>query len=296
MAINFPNNNVKNGDVYSPPGSPEVVYVYNATRGMWIGAGGNSPVVGEFSSQAGQPSFDIDNPTLMGYTGSRGFLGSRGYTGSQSMVPGYVGSRGYTGSRGLPGASGKTTIPVRKDGVDIVAAAEALNFTGSGVIVAPATNVTVTAVNITISGGGSGGGGSGGGGSGSVRTSASISTGAIIATGSVTRELTTAKGYALYSLTTSVGAWVTLYSSNAARLADANRIKTTDPLPNSGVIADIITTGASPSTVLFTPALFGFNSESPAVGATYLKIVNNSGQALSVPGITVTISHLGLES
>jgi hypothetical protein len=287
MAINFPNNNVKNGDVYSPPGSPEVVYVYNATRGMWIGAGGNSPVVEEFSSQAGQPGFD--NATLIGYTGSRGFLGSRGYTGSQSTVPGYVGSRGYTGSRGNQGQSGKTTIPVRKDGIEVVAAAQTLNFAGNGVVVT-ASGTAPTAV-ITISGGGGGGGGGGG-----VRTPATISTGAIIATGFSSRELATAKGYALYSLTTSVGAWVTLYSSNAARIADANRIKTTDPLPNSGVIADVITTGSGPSTVLFTPAVFGFNSESPAVGTTYLKIVNNSGQTLSSPGITVTISHLGLES
>jgi hypothetical protein len=291
MAINFPNNNVKNGDVYSPPGSPDVVYVYSATRGMWIGSSGNYPAVGEFSSQTsqtsqtGQPGFD--NATLIGYTGSRGFLGSRGYTGSQSVIPGYDGSRGYTGSRGEKGLSGKTVIPVRKDGVDIVPSAQALNFTGNGVLVS--TSGTVPTAMITISGGGGGGGGS------SVRTTTSLNTNNIIVNGVVTRDHTIAKGYALYSLTTSAGAWVTLYSSNAARVADANRIKTTDPLPNSGVIADVITTGTGQSTVLFTPAVFGFNSDSTVSGTAYLKIVNNSGQTISSTGITITMSFLGVE-
>jgi len=271
MTINFPNNNVKNGDIYSPPEAPNTVYVYNAARGMWIGGS---------SSFVGQPSPNVD---VAGFTGSRGYMGSRGYTGSQSTTPGLVGSRGYTGSRGNVGSSGRTSIPVSKGGEVVVPSAATLNFIGTGVTVANGANGIA---QITINNSSSGNG---------TRTTVTGSTGYLGTAASVTKELTTAKGYALYSMTTSKGAWVTMYSSAASRTSDANRIKTTDPLPNSGVIAEVITTGSDPSTVLFTPAVFGFNSESPVAGKTYLKIVNNTGVELN-DGITVSISHLGLES
>ena len=48
-------------------------------------------------------------------------------------------------------------------------------------------------------------------------------------------------------------AWLTAYISDAARTADASRIITTDPATGSGVLADVIFTGAS--TISLTPTV-----------------------------------------
>ena len=66
--------------------------------------------------------------------------------------------------------------------------------------------------------------------------------------------ITTPKTYALLSVQTSHAAWVTLYSSTNARSNDSSRLETTDPTPGSGVLAEVITTGAA--TQLITLALF----------------------------------------
>ena len=66
-----------------------------------------------------------------------------------------------------------------------------------------------------------------------------------------------AKSYMLMSIETSAAAWVTVYTSQAARTADASRTSNTDPLPGSGVIAEVITGAAT--TQKITPGLLGFN-------------------------------------
>jgi hypothetical protein len=100
-----------------------------------------------------------------------------------------------------------------------------------------------------------------------------------------------AKSYALYSIQTSVGAWVTLYTNSTSQTNDASRGITTDPTPNSGVIAEVITTLSG--TVLFTPGVIGFNSDATTSTNAYLKIYNNSG---STNNVGVTLTYLKLES
>jgi hypothetical protein len=100
-----------------------------------------------------------------------------------------------------------------------------------------------------------------------------------------------AKGYTLYSIRTTAMAWVTLYSNSALRLADAARLQTVDPLPGSGVIAEVITTGNE--TVLMSPAISGYNFDTPTTNNAYLKIYNTSG---STSAITVTLTYLVQES
>ena len=97
------------------------------------------------------------------------------------------------------------------------------------------------------------------------------------------------KGYFLYSIQTSHAAWVVLYTSNAASIADSGRTETTDPLPNAGVVAEAITNGAE--TVIISPAVVGFNS----AGLTDIpiKITNKSGSTAS---ITVTVTLLKMEA
>ena len=97
------------------------------------------------------------------------------------------------------------------------------------------------------------------------------------------------KGYFLYSIQTSHAAWVVLYTSSAASIADSGRTETTDPTPNAGVVAEAITSGAE--TIIISPAVVGFNS----AGLTDIpiKITNKSG---STQAITVTVTLLKMEA
>ena len=88
---------------------------------------------------------------------------------------------------------------------------------------------------------------------------------------------------------TSHAAWVTLYSSTNARTNDAGRSETTDPTPGSGVLAEVITSGAV--TQAITPGTFCFNED--ASNTTYAKVVNKSG---STANLIVTITYLQLEA
>lgn len=120
------------------------------------------------------------------------------------------------------------------------------------------------------------------------RTTAQITTVAIASSGSVDVSITTPKTYALLKIQTSHAAWVTLYTDTASRTADASRAETTDPTPGSGVIAEVITSGAT--TQLISPGTIGYNSA--ATGTTYAKVVNKSGATAS---ITVTLHYVQLE-
>lgn len=100
----------------------------------------------------------------------------------------------------------------------------------------------------------------------------------------------TGKTGQLLSIETDAAAWVTVYASQATRTADASRTETTDPTAGSGVLAEVITTGAQ--TVLLTPGATFFNSESTPAGELYLKVVNKSGSSAA---IAVTLDVLPIE-
>ena len=133
--------------------------------------------------------------------------------------------------------------------------------------------------------------GGGGGGSGlQSRQTFNAATSAIAdgAVGNIT--ITAYKTYSLLKIQTSAAAWVTLYTDQASRTADAGRSEATDPLPGSGVIAEVITTAAQ--TQIITPATIGWNNESTPVASVYAKVVNKSG---GTTAITVTITVVQLE-
>ena len=102
-------------------------------------------------------------------------------------------------------------------------------------------------------------------------------------------SISTAKGFVLYSIETSHAAWVTLYTDTTSRTADAGRLETTDPTPGSGVLSEVITTGAV--TQLITPATVCFNSSPTAT--TYAKVVNKGGSTVN---ITVTLTYVQIEN
>jgi len=102
-------------------------------------------------------------------------------------------------------------------------------------------------------------------------------------------SIVTPKTYALLSIQTSHDAWVTLYSSTTARTNDASRSETTDPTPGSGVLAEVITSGAQ--TQLITPGTICFNDSGSNV--TYAKVVNKSSLTTNV---VVTLTYVQLEA
>ena len=104
-------------------------------------------------------------------------------------------------------------------------------------------------------------------------------------------SITAPSGYALLAIETSHAAWVTLYSDTASRTLDATRAITNDPLPGSGVLAEVITTGAA--TQKITPGIICFNSAGAGQNTTYAKIENRSG---STNNITVTLTYITLEA
>ena len=175
---------------------------------------------------------------------------------------------------------GGGSLTIQDEGSALSTAATTLNFVGAGVT-ASGTGATKT---ITISGGG-------GGGSGLQSRQTFNATTSAIADGAVGNITITAyKTYSLLKIQTSAAAWVTLYTDQASRTADAGRSEATDPLPGSGVIAEVITTAAQ--TQIITPATIGWNNESTPVASVYAKVVNKSG---GTTAITVTITVVQLE-
>ena len=122
------------------------------------------------------------------------------------------------------------------------------------------------------------------------RTTASV-TQSIANAGSSDVSITTPSGYALLSIATSHAAWVTLYSDTTSRTNDSTRAITNDPLPGSGVLTEVITTGNT--TQLITPGVICFNSGGAGQNTTYAKIVNRSG---STNNIQVTLTYITIEA
>ena len=153
-----------------------------------------------------------------------------------------------------------------------------LNFTELYTDVA-ALDVAVTAL------------GGGGGSSLQSRTNAAGTTASIANDASADLSITGFKTYALMSITTDKAAWVRIYANGATRTADASRLETSDPAPDAGVIAEVITTGAE--TVLVSPGVIGYNLESTPTTVIPCRVKNKSGSAGTV---TVTLKILQLEA
>jgi hypothetical protein len=103
-------------------------------------------------------------------------------------------------------------------------------------------------------------------------------------------DVTGFKGYALYKIQTSHAAWVRIYTDTASRTADNSRTENTDPGTNSGVIAEVITTGAN--TIVIAPAAIGFNNEATPGTGIPMAVTNKSG---GTAVITVTLTVVQME-
>ena len=136
-----------------------------------------------------------------------------------------------------------------------------------------------------------------GGGSSSVRTSTTATITSIAPASSSNQHFVNLpKTYVLLGVETSHPSWTTFYTSVASRTADTARSMTSDPNPNSGVIAEIIhqSSGAS-GLISFTPAVLGFIEDEASEGQSGVPIkVHNLGTTTA--SITITAHYLELEA
>jgi len=121
------------------------------------------------------------------------------------------------------------------------------------------------------------------------RTTATVTTASIGAGATADVTITGYKTYSLLKIGVTHAAWVVLYTDTDSRVSDAagasgGRDQYTDPVPGSGVIAEVIT-GAG-GTVLMTPAVIGWNND----GTTnvYGRVVNLTGSSVAI-GVTLTM-------
>lgn len=105
-------------------------------------------------------------------------------------------------------------------------------------------------------------------------------------------DLAVGKSAATLKITTTSAAWVRLYTTAAYRAADAGRPITTDPEGETGLIGEVLTTGANLAIDL-APAFVGGNGDDPAASIWYLSVTNKSGGAAA---ITVTLSRVVMEA
>jgi hypothetical protein len=99
-------------------------------------------------------------------------------------------------------------------------------------------------------------------------------------------DITGYKGYNLYKIGVTGNAWVRLYTSSSARTTDYSRTQGTDPTPDVGVIAEVITT--SSGNVTLSPAVLGYNDENPVTNVIPVAITNNTGSSTTFT-ITLTL-------
>jgi hypothetical protein len=89
------------------------------------------------------------------------------------------------------------------------------------------------------------------------------------------------------TITTDAPAWVSFYSSAAARDADGGRPITQDPAAGSGVLLDLATMPASLS-VSAPPGGTYFSTDPPASTPLLQALVRNTGTSQAAIAVTVT--------
>jgi exosome complex RNA-binding protein Rrp4 len=125
----------------------------------------------------------------------------------------------------------------------------------------------------------------------SSRTTVTGTTASIAANITANIEITGFKGYALYKIGVTNNAWVRVYTTQAARLADSTRSSGIDPSGNAGVIAEIITTGNQ--TISLSPAVMGYNDEATPNTNIAVAVTNLTTGTTS---FTVSLTLIQLES
>jgi len=135
-----------------------------------------------------------------------------------------------------------------------------------------------------------------GGGTGlQARTTANATTASLANDASGNIDITTnAPSLLLQRIETDQAAWIRVYTSDQARTDDAARVITDDPAPGSGVLAEIVTTGAgtqamTPGTVCY----FDADAAGTRSNDAFVAVQNLSGGTTT---IQVTLTFVALEA
>lgn len=245
------------------------------TGKLVIGSNGGGINISKGANSENMAKFINDGPVELYYDNSKKFE----TTASGVEVTGSVTATTFVGDgSGLTGVIGSGSGIVIYDGASLVGTAGTIVF---------GDNLTVSAISsgiVTVTG-------AAGGGSGlSSRVSIAATTSSISVGSTANITISAAKSYLLQSVGVSTAAWVTLYTDTTSRTNDASRSEDTDPLSGSGVVAEIITSGAT--TQLMTPGVFGFNNDNTPSSNVYAKVVNKGA---STQAITVTLTYVQLE-
>ena len=124
--------------------------------------------------------------------------------------------------------------------------------------------------------------GGGGGDTLPTRSQKSATAGTIASGASTDLDIAGHKAYHLLKIQVNYPAWVVIYTSDASRQADDSRAEGTDPLPGSGVIAEVSTTTANGATFIMSPGVFGWSDESTPSTTIRLKVKNKDSQARAI--------------
>ena len=123
------------------------------------------------------------------------------------------------------------------------------------------------------------------------RTTASVTTASLAVNATESDPITMAKIATVLGIQTNYPAWIRLYSSDAARTADASRLSTVYPASGAGIVLDAITSAGALS-IWLDPKSTLANHDSPVTATGYLSIKNLDSVARS---ITLTVTYLPLE-
>ena len=178
-------------------------------------------------------------------------------------------------------------------GTPVITSPNTLNINATNVAIS--TDMTIGGtVNSNITGG-TGytfyGDGSGLTGTAPSRVIVSGATTSIVNSGIGNTDITGFKSYMLMRVGLSTAGWFRLYTDSASRANDTNRSVGEDPLPGSGVIAEVVATGLSTNHII-SPFVPGGNLDDPASTTMYVAITNTSGTTQS---ITANLTILQLE-
>tara|TARA_B100000212_G_scaffold113949_1_gene84979 strand:+ start:838 stop:1428 length:591 start_codon:yes stop_codon:yes gene_type:complete len=178
-------------------------------------------------------------------------------------------------------------------GTPVITSPNTLNINATNVAIS--TDMTIGGTvnsNITV---GTGytfyGDGSGLTGTAPSRVIVSGATTSIVNSGIGNTDITGFKSYLLMRVGLSTAGWFRLYTDSASRANDTNRSVGEDPLPGSGVIAEVVATGLSTNHII-SPFVPGGNLDDPASTTMYVAITNTSGTTQS---ITANLTILQLE-
>tara|TARA_B100000927_G_scaffold68457_1_gene54076 strand:+ start:1355 stop:1945 length:591 start_codon:yes stop_codon:yes gene_type:complete len=178
-------------------------------------------------------------------------------------------------------------------GTPVITSPNTLNINATNVAIS--TDMTIGGTvnsNITV---GTGytfyGDGSGLTGTAPSRVTVSGATTSIVNSGIGNTDITGFKSYMLMRVGLSTAGWFRLYTDSASRANDTTRSVGEDPLPGSGVIAEVVATGLSTNHII-SPFVPGGNLDDPASTTMYVAITNTSGTTQS---ITANLTILQLE-